>query len=67
MKPIIAKLIRHTLTAFGGVGVATDSNVEQIAGAVSLIVGIAWSIWESREKKPVDPAAASVASTITKT
>lgn len=64
MKPIIAKFIRHTLTALGGVGVATDSNVEQIAGAISIIVGIALSLWEAREKKPSDPAAASVANKI---
>lgn len=64
MKPIIAKIIRHTLTALGGVGVATDSNVEQIAGAISIVIGIALSLWEAREKKPTDQAAASVANKI---
>ena len=44
MKPILAKIIRHTLTALGGVGVATDSNVEQIAGAISIVIGIALSL-----------------------
>ena len=65
MKTILIKLLRHGLTAVGGVGMATDSNVDQIAGAISFLAGIAWSIYESRNTKPPsDPAAASVAGKI---
>ena len=51
MNQILVKIIRHLLTAVGGVGMATDSNVQELAGAVSFIAGIAWSIWEAKRTK----------------
>ncbi len=62
MKEILKKLARHGLTALGGVGMATDGNVEQLAGALSFLIGIAMSLYEARKTKPIaDPAATSVA------
>jgi hypothetical protein len=56
---LIAKLIRHILTAAGGTVVATSGidggaalNVEQLAaGAATLVVSWGWSVWEDRVKK----------------
>ncbi len=64
MNQVLAKIIRHLLTAIGGAAMATDSNVQEAAGAVSFIIGIAWSVWEAKRTKhtvitpipPVPPA-----------
>lgn len=57
---IFFKIVRHLLTAFGGVGIATDSNVKEVAGAISFLAGIAWSIWEARRANPPQPPGPSV-------
>lgn len=64
MNAIIAKLIRHALTTFGGATMATDDHVNQIVGILSMLIGVAWSLAESRKQKaptikpipPVPPA-----------
>lgn len=56
MQAIIAGLIRHALTTFGGgalaTGVVTGSEVDAIAGAVTVLIGVAWSIVEKRLVAP---------------
>jgi hypothetical protein len=48
MAVVIAKLLRHGLTIAGGAGMFSNNQVEQIAGALSTIAGIAWSLYEAR-------------------
>jgi hypothetical protein len=49
MKEIIGLILRHTLTAAGFSGVMDDEQVSQIVGALSLIIGIVWSIWQKKQ------------------
>lgn len=39
----LARVIRHALTAGGVGGVFSDSDISQAAGALAILVGIAWS------------------------
>jgi hypothetical protein len=56
MKKIVSLLVRHALTTIGGAGfVASDSDVEAVASALLVLVGIAHSLWEKR--KSAAPAA----------
>ena len=59
-KQIIASIVRHVLTFAGGYLAAKginldDASIEAIAGGVSAVAGIAWSLYEKR--KPAAPQA----------
>ncbi len=41
---IIGAVLRHALGALGAVGLMNDSEAEQIAGALALLLTIGWSI-----------------------
>ena len=48
---LLASLFRHLLTASGGAGLLSDNDLEQIAGAVVIVVGLVWSYLEKRADK----------------
>lgn len=50
MAKIIAALIRHALGTIGGAGLITGDQTEQIAGAISVIISVIWSILEKKGK-----------------
>lgn len=51
MNKVIALLIRHALTfAGGGAMLASDNDIEALAGALATIGGIVWSIVEKRRQ-----------------
>lgn len=54
-KEMILGLIRHALTIAGGVmaskGIGSADQWEQIGGALSIIVGVAWSMHDKRDGK----------------
>jgi hypothetical protein len=43
---IVGSILRAALAAYGGANVASDSEINQIAGAVAVIVTVAWSIYQ---------------------
>lgn len=49
---IVSAVLRHLLTAVGGIAVARgyldSGTLETTVGAVLTIVGVAWSIWDKR-------------------
>lgn len=47
---IIALIIRHGLTFFGGFGVLAQDDISQVAGALAALAGVAWSVYEKRKK-----------------
>ena len=51
-KDIILGIIRHMLTLGGGAlitrGYASNTDVEQLAGALMTVFGVLWSIWQKR-------------------
>jgi hypothetical protein len=55
MNPNIASLIRHILTAAGGFivakGLASADQIAEISGAVVIIIGVVWSIFNNKSKK----------------
>lgn len=75
LKPILAGMVRHGLTALGGIlvtdGVMQSSEMSGFVGAGMVIAGVAWSWWQKRgqqkvvailaKMKPVASPAASTA------
>lgn len=59
MQAIIAGLIRHALTTFGGSiiasGAISGSDIEIAAGAVAALIGVGWSVVQKKLTTP--PAA----------
>lgn len=55
MKTIILGVIRHGLTVAGGVlvtnGHLSSSDVEVVAGAGAILVGVIWSVIQKKVKK----------------
>lgn len=55
MKVIILGVIRHGLTVAGGVlvtnGHLSSSEVEVVAGAGAILVGVIWSVIQKKVKK----------------
>lgn len=55
MNPVIITAIaRHILSAVGGMlllkGVASEEEVEAVAGAGAALAAAVWSIWQKRRK-----------------
>ena len=54
MTPVIGGILRALLASLGGAALASESDIEQIVGAVSVLVTVAWSIYQkiaaSRDK-----------------
>ena len=48
-KQIIASLFRHLLTAAGGAGLFSDSEIEVLASGACILIGLAWSYLEKRQ------------------
>ena len=48
---MIAAVVRHLLGAIGAVGFMSDSEVEQIAGAASVLIAVGWSLWQKYQTK----------------
>lgn len=49
MNVVISVLIRHGLAALGMTGVVSGDEVKLIAGAVTTLLMIGWSLFEKRE------------------
>jgi hypothetical protein len=45
---VVGGVIRAMLAMSGGAGLASDSEIEQISGAVAVLLTIAWSIYQKR-------------------
>jgi hypothetical protein len=58
-KDVILGLIRHVLTAAGGLLVAKGrldvTDMDTIAGAVVTIIGGIWSVYDKRQKSKAGP------------
>lgn len=44
MQVIITSVVRHALTALGMAGVLSGDEMNQAVGAISTLVGLAWSV-----------------------
>lgn len=59
LKTSIAALARHLVTTFGGVlvtaGTIGQEDLQTLAGAAAVIVGIIWSIVEKRNRTTPGP------------
>lgn len=45
---VIGGIIRAVLAMSGGAGLASDGEIEQIAGAVAVLLTIAWSVYQKK-------------------
>jgi hypothetical protein len=49
MNVVISVLIRHFLAAVGAAGFVSGDEVKAIAGALTTLAMIGWSLWQKRE------------------
>lgn len=58
MKDIIFPVLRHSLTSAGGYlaakGVIAASTVDEVVGAVVVLLGVLWSIIEKKVDKKLE-------------
>ncbi len=56
MNEIVAGIIRHALTALGGImvgaGYVTSDDWTAIAGALAVLIGVVWSVISKRVTAP---------------
>lgn len=48
---IFLGILRHIITIAGGATLVSDSELQTIIGALVALAGVAWSIYEKRQKK----------------
>lgn len=57
IKPVIASLLRHGLTAGGLGAVVSADGIEQAVGAVVTLIGLGWSVFNGiKDKRKADSA-----------
>ena len=44
MATVLAGILRHALTIAGGAGLMSGDEINQAAGALATLIGLAWSI-----------------------
>jgi hypothetical protein len=44
---LLMKAIRHGLTIYGGAEVLSDDQSKQLAGALSILAGVGWSVGQA--------------------
>lgn len=52
IKTIVAAIVRHGLTVYGGATIFSPDQAQTISGAVAVLIAVAWSVWQKR-KSPV--------------
>lgn len=55
---IVSAIVRHLLTSVGGgflmsFGI-TGTTLDAVVGAVSTLVGVAWSLYDKKQEAPTD-------------
>lgn len=48
MQAMVGGVIRHLIVLAGGAGVLSQNQLGQLAGALAVIVGIGWSIYQKK-------------------
>ena len=43
---IIGSLVRALLASLGGASLASEGQIDQIVGALAVLVTVAWSVWQ---------------------
>jgi len=46
---IVLAILRHVMTFGGGAGLVSENELAQAAGAITTLLGVAWSIWQKRK------------------
>lgn len=49
--PIVGAIVRHALGALGAIGVVSDTEAEQLAGAIVVVISVGWSIYEKYQAR----------------
>lgn len=53
IKTIVALLIRHALTVYGGTLLLSPDDAQSVSGAAAVLIGVVWSILQKRQSKKV--------------
>jgi hypothetical protein len=43
---LIGGIVRAVLASLGGASLASDGQIDQIVGALAVLVTVAWSVWQ---------------------
>lgn len=43
---VVGAILRHGLTVIGATGLASDNQIEQISGALTVLIMVGWSIFQ---------------------
>jgi hypothetical protein len=49
---IVGSLVRAILASLGGASLASDGQIDQIVGALAVLVTVAWSVWQKYQTRP---------------
>lgn len=49
---IVGALVRALLASLGGASMASDNEVDQIVGAIAVLVTVGWSIYQKYQAQP---------------
>ena len=52
---VIGAVIRHALGVIGAAGTFSENDVQQLAGAVAVLISISWSIYQKSQTAPPAP------------
>lgn len=52
---ILGSLVRAVLAALGGASLVSDGQIDQIVGALAVLVTVAWSIWQKYSAQQTAP------------
>jgi hypothetical protein len=49
---LIGGIVRAVLASLGGASLASDGQIDQIVGALAVLVTVAWSVWQKYQTRP---------------
>jgi hypothetical protein len=49
---LIGGIVRAVLASLGGASLASEGQIDQIVGALAVLVTVAWSVWQKYQTRP---------------
>jgi hypothetical protein len=49
---LIGGIVRAVLASLGGASLASEGQIDQIVGALAVLVTVAWSVWQNYQTRP---------------
>ena len=52
---IIGSLVRALLASLGGAALVSDAQIDQVIGAIGVLISVGWSIWSKYQAQGSAP------------